>query len=69
MWYARRDAVLARALGEPLETAPERLLAFLHSLGVRTEFADYGVSDTEATQMIAHALTGARGKNFIGSDA
>ena len=36
-------------------------------LGVRTRFADYGVSDEQAEQMVAHALTGARGRNFIGS--
>jgi phosphonate metabolism-associated iron-containing alcohol dehydrogenase len=60
-----RDAVLARALG-PLEEAPRRLAAFIESLGVKTRFADYGVSDEQARQMVAHALTGARGKNFIG---
>ncbi|MEG0558122.1 MAG: iron-containing alcohol dehydrogenase PsrA [Comamonas sp.] len=62
---ATRDAVLAQALG-PLDSAPQRLSAFIESLGVRTRFADYGVPDEEATQMVAHALTGARGKNFIG---
>jgi phosphonate metabolism-associated iron-containing alcohol dehydrogenase len=60
-----RDAVLARALG-PLEEAPRRLAAFIESLGVKTRFADYGVSDEQARQMVAHALTGARGRNFIG---
>ncbi|MCT9813443.1 iron-containing alcohol dehydrogenase [Acidovorax sp. Be4] len=61
-----RDAVLAQALG-PLDSAPQRLSAFIEQLGVRTCFSDYGVSDEEAQQMVAHALTGARGKNFIGT--
>lgn len=63
---ADRDAVLGRALG-PLEAAPKRLASFIEQLGVKTRFADYGVSDGEAEAMVAHALTGARGKNFIGS--
>lgn len=63
---ADRDAVLAQALGD-LDEAPGRLTAFIERLGVRTRFADYGVSDEQAEQMVAHALTGARGRNFIGS--
>ena len=63
---ADRDAVLAQALG-PLDGAPQRLAAFIEKLGVKTRFADYGVSDEQAEKMVAHALTGARGKNFIGS--
>lgn len=61
-----RDAVLQQALG-PLPDAPGRLAAFIEGLGVRTRFADYGVSDAEAERMVAHALTGARGQNFIGA--
>lgn len=61
-----RDAVLARALG-PLDAAPRRLAAFIENFGVKTRFADYGVSDEQAERMVAHALTGARGRNFIGS--
>lgn len=63
---AARDAVLQLALG-PLTDAPGRLSAFIEGLGVGTRFADYGVSDTEAERMVAHALTGARGRNFIGA--
>ena len=63
---AARDAVLQQALG-PLTDAPGRLSAFVEGLGVGTRFADYGVSDAEAERMVAHALTGARGRNFIGS--
>lgn len=63
---ASRDAVLAEALG-PLDGAPQRLAAFIERFGVRTRFADYGVSDEQADRMVAHALTGARGKNFIGT--
>ena len=63
---ADRDAVLAQALG-PNAGAPQRLAAFIERLGVKTRFADYGVSDEQAEQMVAHALTGARGRNFIGT--
>jgi phosphonate metabolism-associated iron-containing alcohol dehydrogenase len=62
---ADRDAVLERALG-PLDTAVDRLTRFIEDLGVQTRFDAYGVSDDEADAMIAHALTGARGRNFIG---
>jgi phosphonate metabolism-associated iron-containing alcohol dehydrogenase len=66
---ADRDAVLRQALGSPLDQAPRRLAAFIEQLGVKTRFADYGVSDEQADRMVAHALTGARGKNFIGAAA
>lgn len=61
---ADRDAVLERALG-PLDAAPRRLATFIESLGVKTRFADYGVGDDEAEAMVTHALSGARGRNFI----
>ena len=63
---AGRDAVLQRALG-PLDDAPQRLATFIERLGVKTRFADYGVTDEQAEQMVAFALNGARGKNFIGT--
>ena len=63
---ADRDEVLARALGR-LDQALQRLSDFIEGFGVKTRFADYGVSDEQAQQMVAHALTGARGKNFIGT--
>jgi phosphonate metabolism-associated iron-containing alcohol dehydrogenase len=62
-----RDAVLRQVFGEDLDAAPEKLAAFLHSLGVKTEFADYGVDKEEGERMVAHALQGVRGKNFIGA--
>lgn len=61
-----RDAVLELALG-PLDKAPRRLASFIESLGVKTRFCDYGVNDEQAERMVAHALAGARGKNFIGN--
>lgn len=66
---ADRDAVLAQALGGPLHDAPRRLAAFIEQLGVRTRFSDYGVTDEQAERMVAHALTGARGRNFIGTQS
>ena len=63
---AQRDAVLERALGA-LDRAPERLASFIERLGVKTRFADYGISDEQAEQMVTSALSGARGRNFIGT--
>lgn len=63
-----RDRVLAEALG-PLDAAPSRLETFLQELGVRTCFADYGVSDAEADALLTQALQGDRGRNFIGAAA
>jgi phosphonate metabolism-associated iron-containing alcohol dehydrogenase len=64
-----RDAVLGQALGLPLAEAPRRLEAFLQELGVGTRFSDYGIGSDEADRMVSHALTGIRGKNFIGQIA
>jgi phosphonate metabolism-associated iron-containing alcohol dehydrogenase len=64
---ADRDRVLGQALGDPLAEAPQRLSAFIEGLGVKTRFADYGVSEDEAEKMVLHAQGGARGKNFIGT--
>ncbi len=64
-----RDAVLRKIFGQDLQQAPEKLTAFLHGLGVKTGFADYGVSEEEAQRMVAHAMQGVRGKNFIGAIA
>jgi alcohol dehydrogenase class IV len=64
-----RDAVLRKIFGQDLQQAPEQLAAFLHGLGVKTGFADYGVSEDEAQRMVAHAMQGVRGKNFIGAVA
>jgi phosphonate metabolism-associated iron-containing alcohol dehydrogenase len=67
---AGRDRVLAQALGT-LDEAPRRLAGFLRALGVGTRFSDHGVGDADARRIVAEALGGARGRNFIGkpSDA
>ena len=64
-----RDAVLARVFDGDIANAPGKLTAFLHDLGVATEFSAYGVSETESSAMIAAALDGPRGRNFIGAAA
>ena len=63
---AKRDAVLARVFDVPLADAPAFLSRFLEDLGVSTRFETYGVSAAESERMIATALDGVRGKNFIG---
>jgi phosphonate metabolism-associated iron-containing alcohol dehydrogenase len=62
---AARDAVLARVFGEDVDDAPGALTAFLHRVAVGTRFADYGVPAAQARAMVAEALEGARGRNFI----
>ncbi|MGJ7565766.1 iron-containing alcohol dehydrogenase PsrA [Variovorax sp. GB1R11] len=62
-----RDRTLQRLFGADLSVGAGRLRDFLQGLGVKTEFADYGVADGEAAAMIARAMEGARGKNFIGA--
>ncbi len=64
----RRDAVLAEIFGD-LSDAPQRLAAFLQRLGVSTEFAAYGVGAADAQAMVADAIGGVRGRNFIGAVA
>ena len=63
---AERDAVLARVFDVPLAQAPGVLHDFLEGLGVSTRFETYGVTEAESARMIANALDGVRGKNFIG---
>jgi alcohol dehydrogenase len=62
---AARDAVLARVFGPGVPKPWERLEAFLRGLGVGTGFGDYGLSPAEARAMVAFALHGPRGRNFI----
>jgi len=64
---AARDATLAQVFDCPLADAGDRLRAFLESLGVSPRFEAYGVDASESTRMIADALEGPRGRNFIGA--
>ncbi len=61
-----RDAVLEKVFDGVLESAPERLDAFLKALGIATDFASYGISETHGERMVKEAISGTRGKNFIG---
>ncbi len=63
---ATRDRTLQRVFGPDLDQAQRQLREFLHELGVKTEFADYGVTAADSQAMVTFALQGARGKNFIG---
>jgi len=64
---ADRDAVLAQVFDGDLRGAPDKLRAFLEGVGVATEFSSYGVDAAESQRMVAQALEGVRGKNFIGA--
>jgi phosphonate metabolism-associated iron-containing alcohol dehydrogenase len=61
-----RDAVLAAIFDGDLASAPRHLREFLQRVGVKTEFADYGVSAEDSRRMVAHAHDGVRGKNING---
>lgn len=62
-----RDKVLAAVFEGDLAGAPRRLRAFIESVGVKTDFGSYGVGEAESRRMVASALEGVRGRNFIGS--
>jgi hypothetical protein len=61
--------VLAQIFDGDLTQAPARLEKFLRSVGVDPDFASYGVTEDDSQRMVAHALDGVRGKNFIGARA
>jgi phosphonate metabolism-associated iron-containing alcohol dehydrogenase len=63
---AKRDAVLAQIFDVTLADAPDTLARFLEGLGVSTRFDSYGVMPAEEERLIAVALDGTRGRNFIG---
>ncbi len=60
-----RDQVFETLFGPDRLQAQETLRLFLLSVGIKTEFADYGVQAEEQDAMISYAMQGARGKNFI----
>jgi phosphonate metabolism-associated iron-containing alcohol dehydrogenase len=64
-----RDAVLAAIFEGDLDGAPQRLRHFLESVGVATDFAAYGVTEADSRRMVAQAMDGVRGRNFIGAGA
>jgi hypothetical protein len=64
---AGRDALLATVFDGDLGAAPRRLTAFLESVGVESDFGAYGVSDDDSRRMVAQAMEGVRGRNFIGA--
>lgn len=62
-----RDAVLAAIFDGELAGAPQRLAKFLESVGVKTDFEAYGVTEDDWRRMVTQALDGVRGRNFIGA--
>lgn len=66
---AGRDAVLASVFDGDLAGAPRRLADFLAGVGVDPDFAAYGVTEADSRRMVADAMDGVRGKNFIGAGA
>jgi phosphonate metabolism-associated iron-containing alcohol dehydrogenase len=62
-----RDAVLAQVFDVALARAPDWLAQWLERIDVSTRFESYGVTAAESQAMIAAALGGVRGRNFIGA--
>jgi hypothetical protein len=62
-----RDTVLARVFGAHVGDAPAALERFLNDVGVATDSAAYGVDAAQLAALLAGALDGARGRNFIGA--
>jgi hypothetical protein len=59
--------LLATVFDGDLAAAPRRLTAFLESVGVESDFGAYGVSEEDSRRMVAQAMEGVRGRNFIGA--
>ena len=53
---AARDRTLQRVFGTDVHHAQRQLREFLHTLDVKTEFTDYGVTAVEAEKMRADIL-------------
>ena len=61
------DAALTEIFGADLHAGADRLEAFLEDLGVSAHSNDYGVARNKFLDLIAEALEGERGLNFIGT--
>ncbi len=64
---AECDRNLARIFGNDLGSASDKLTNLLDKLGVSTRASDYGVQSAEWEELLASALAGERGQNFIGT--
>ncbi len=64
-----RGAALSRIFDCDLEGASDWLTGLLAGLGVATNPAAYGVGYQEWSEIVADALDGERGRNFIGDKA
>ena len=62
---ADRDAVLQQVFGSHVADPASALDQFLGSVGVSSDFKAHGVTDEQASDMVARALQGPRGRNFV----
>jgi len=62
---AECDAALRSIFGPDLEAGATRLAEFLHGLGISTDPGDHGMREAEWSALLASALDGARGRNFL----
>src|SRR4051812_26975435 len=60
------DAALKRIFGPDLIAGAARLEAFLKKLGISPDATDHGIKAADWSRLIDDALSGDRGKNFIG---
>jgi TRAP-type mannitol/chloroaromatic compound transport system permease small subunit len=64
-----RDAFSRRSSTATSRARPRGCARFLRSVGVATEFAEYGVRRRSRRGWSSSALDGVRGRNFIGAEA
>ncbi len=60
------DAAIGQIFGD-IASAPARLRAFLDTMGIAGDPADYGIGPGEWREIVTDAFAGPRGRNFIGS--
>lgn len=58
---------LRRIFGDDLDRGAAELEGMLASVGVATDPASYGINEAEWRKLVADALVGERGRNFLGS--
>ena len=60
------DEALCRIFGSNLKNASGDLAKFLENMGVSTDYSSYGVSESVWVTWVEEAISGERGRNFIG---
>jgi phosphonate metabolism-associated iron-containing alcohol dehydrogenase len=65
----QRDEVLQQVFGAEVQDPASALEQFLESVGVACQFTAYGMSESQAHELVQSSMQGPRGRNFIGAHA